>query len=166
MLRHHQHGQRDVRERAGSLFSVYTPATARSYTFAVSDGYQDLFGEGSHGEGGLDIDAFNASLEGRFRESLLSRFVRGPTSATALRSDLELVDDYPASVLAHARATSMGQWGWQILRAVPSFPNAACRAKHLPISRFKLFDTAPSSCRGLCAGLAAEWTFFQGSPWK
>jgi len=40
------------------------------YTRAVSDVYQDLFGEGSFiGKGIYDVDAFERSLKGRFPEN-------------------------------------------------------------------------------------------------
>src|SRR5256886_14703050 len=53
---------------AGSLFArAYAGHTGVDpYTTAVSDTYQDLFGEGSFtGKGLYDVDSFSASLEGR-----------------------------------------------------------------------------------------------------
>jgi cyclic beta-1,2-glucan synthetase len=61
---------------AGSLFSrLYAGHTGVDpYTTAVSDVYQDLFGEGSYtGKGLYDVDAFMRALDGRVPEnSLLS----------------------------------------------------------------------------------------------
>src|SRR5260370_20749008 len=76
------------------------------YTTAVSDVYQDLFDEGIFtGKGLYDVDAFVASLEGRVPENavLSHDLFEGLYARTALVSDVEVVDDYPSSVLAHAR---------------------------------------------------------------
>ena len=54
--------------REGSLFQrVFTsPSGLDPYAFAVSDVYQDLFGEGSYsGKGIYDVDVFEAALDGR-----------------------------------------------------------------------------------------------------
>ena len=57
--------------REGSLFlRVFSSATGIDpYAAAVSDVYQDLFGEGSYtGKGIYDVDAFEAALHGRVPE--------------------------------------------------------------------------------------------------
>ena len=72
-----------------------------------------------HRQGPHRVDAFNAALEGRVPENaLLSHdLFEGLYARTALVSDVELVDDYPASVLAHARRQHRWVRGdWQILR--------------------------------------------------
>src|SRR5437016_1960380 len=61
-------------EREGSLFRrVFSgPAGIDPYSAAVSDVYQDLFGEGSYtGKGIYDVDAFERALEGRVPENTL-----------------------------------------------------------------------------------------------
>src|SRR4029078_11678277 len=106
---------------AGSLFArTYAGHSRRApYTSAVSDVYQDLFGEGIFtGKGLYDIDAFMAALDGRVPENaLLSHdLFDGLYARTALVTDIEVVDDYPASVLAHARRQHRWVRGdWQIL---------------------------------------------------
>src|SRR5207245_4662721 len=92
---------------AGSLFSrIYAGHTGVDpYTTAVSDVYQDLFGEGIFtGKGLYDVDAFVTALDGRVPENaLLSHdLFEGLYARTALVTDVEVVDDYPSSVLAHA----------------------------------------------------------------
>ena len=68
--------------REGSLFQriFSSPSGIDPYAAAVSDVYQDLFGEGSYtGKGIYDVDAFEAALAGRVPESTLlePRSVRG-----------------------------------------------------------------------------------------
>ena len=93
---------------AGSLFArLYAGHTGVDpYTTAVSDIYQDLFGEGIFtGKGLYDVDAFIAALEGRVPENaLLSHdLFEGLYARTALVTDVEVVDDYPVE-RARARA--------------------------------------------------------------
>src|SRR6185503_7747430 len=109
------------RVAAGSAFArAYAGHTGVDpYTTAVSDTYQDLFGEGSFtGKGLYDVDAFSAALEGRVPENaLLSHdLFEGLHARCALVADVELVDDFPSSVLAHARRQHRWVRGdWQIL---------------------------------------------------
>ena len=58
--------------RRVALLRVFSSATGIDpYSAAVSDVYQDLFGEGSYaGKGIYDVDAFEAALDGRVPESL------------------------------------------------------------------------------------------------
>lgn len=159
---------------AGSLFArVYAGHTGVDpYTTAVSDTYQDLFGEGIFaGKGLLDVEAFDAALAGRVPENaLLSHdLFEGLFARTALVSDVEVVDDYPASVLAHARRQHRWVRGdWQILRWLfPWVPSrSGVERNKLPlISRFKILDNLRRSlvAPGYLAYLAGAWTFFPGS---
>ena len=68
------------------------------YTRAVSDVYQDLFGEGIFtGKGIYDVDVMREVLEQRFPENaLLSHdLIEGAYARVALVTDIELIDDYP-----------------------------------------------------------------------
>jgi cyclic beta-1,2-glucan synthetase len=70
------------------------------YVGAASDTYQDVFGEGSFtGKGIFELAVFLGVLEGRFADnSLLSHdLVEGSFLRTALATDVEVLDDYPAS---------------------------------------------------------------------
>src|SRR5258707_7244142 len=106
---------------AGSLFArIYAGHTGVDpYTTAVSDTYQDLFSEGIFtGKALYDVDAFRSALDGRVPENaLLSHdLFEGLYARTALVTDVEVVDDYPASVLVHARRQHRWVRGdWQIL---------------------------------------------------
>ena len=106
---------------AGSLFArLYAGYTGVDpYTTAVSDTYQDLFAEGIFtGKGLYEVDAFTAALDDRVPENaLLSHdLFEGLYARTGLVTDVEVVDDYPSSVLAHARRQHRWARGdWQIL---------------------------------------------------
>ena len=134
---------------AGSVFArTYAGHTGVDpYTTAVSDVYHDLFGEGIFtGKGLYDVDAFMAALEGRVPENaLLSHdLFEGIHARTALVSDVEVVDDYPSSVLAHARRQHRWVRGdWQILAWLfPYVPGRDGFARNrLPLaSRWKILD--------------------------
>ena len=160
---------------AGSLFArVYAGHTGVDpYTTAVSDVYQDLFGEGIFaGKGLYHVDAFMATLEGRVPENaLLSHdLFEGLHARAALVSDIELVDDYPPTVLAHVRRQRRWVRGdWQILLWLfPWVPTAQGMARNqLPfISRWKILDNLRRSLLppALLAFLIAGWTFLPGRP--
>ncbi|MDH4197408.1 MAG: DUF3131 domain-containing protein, partial [Candidatus Aminicenantes bacterium] len=160
---------------AGSLFArLYAGHTGVDpYTTAVSDTYQDLFGEGIFtGKGLYDVDAFMAALEGRVPENaLLSHdLFEGVYARTALVTDVEVVDDYPATVLAHARRQHRWVRGdWQILRWLfPWVPTrSGLKRNRLPlISRWKIFDNLRRSLvpPSTIALLLLAWTILPGSP--
>ena len=161
---------------AGSLFArLYSGHTGVDpYTTAVSDTYQDLFAEGIFtGKGLYDVDAFVAALNDRVPEdTLLSHdLFEGVFARTALVSDVELVDDYPSSVLAHARRRHRWVRGdWQILLWLfPWTPTRSGRLSRnrLPlISRWKIFDNLRRSlvAPGTAVLLLAAWTVLPGDP--
>jgi cyclic beta-1,2-glucan synthetase len=160
---------------AGSLFArLYAGHTGVDpYTTAVSDTYQDLFQEGIFtGKGLYDVDAFTAALDGRVPENaLLSHdLFEGLYARTALVTDVEVVDDYPASVLVHARRRHRWVRGdWQILRWLfPWVPSRAGLTRNrLPlISRWKIFDNLRRSlvAPATVALLVLGWTLLPGRP--
>jgi cyclic beta-1,2-glucan synthetase len=143
------------------------------YTTAVSDVYQDLFCEGSFtGKGLYHVDAFQAALSDRVPEqSLLSHdLFESLFARAALATDIELLDDYPASYEAYAKRQHRWTRGdWQIARwLLPTVPNAARRPTRnaLPlISRWKIFDNLRRSlvAPAMFLWLLAAWTFLPGS---
>ena len=118
------------------------------YTRAISDAYQDLFGEGIYtGKGIYDVDAFHAVLEHRFPENaLLSHdLIEGIFARAALVSDIELIDDYPTHFSAYSRRKHRWMRGdWQILRwLMPRVPDGFGRMvpnHSRAISRWKILD--------------------------
>ena len=159
---------------AGSLFArLYSGHTGVDpYTSAVSDTYQDLFGEGIFtGKGLYDVDAFIASLEDTVPENaLLSHdLFEGLHARVALVTDVELVDDYPSSVLSHARRQHRWVRGdWQILfwlfPLVPS-RRGLKRNTLAAIGRWKILDNLRRSLVAptLLAMLVAGWLLLPGS---
>jgi len=160
---------------AGSLFArTYAGHTGVDpYTTAVSDVYQDLFGEGIYtGKGLYDVDAFMASLEGRVPDNaLLSHdLFEGLHARAALVTDVELVDDYPSNVLVHAKRQHRWVRGdWQILWWL--FPWVPTRTgferNRLPlVSRWKILDNLRRSlvAPALVALLIAGWALLPGQP--
>ncbi|MBI3297377.1 MAG: DUF3131 domain-containing protein [Elusimicrobia bacterium] len=160
---------------SGSRFArLYAGLTGVDpYTTAVSDTYQDLFAEGIFtGKGLYDVDAFTAALDGRVPENaLLSHdLFEGVHARTALVTDVELVDDYPATYLEYARRARRWTRGdWQLLAWLfPFVPGRAGRLRNplSPIARWKVLDNLRRSLvapAGVLILLLA-WTVLPGSP--
>ena len=99
------------------------------YTRAVSDVYQDLFGEAVFtGKGIYDVHAFSRCLRGRVPENrLLSHdLFEGVHGRVALVSDVVLFEDYPSNELLYARRIHRWVRGdWQLLPwLLPRVPSA------------------------------------------
>jgi cyclic beta-1,2-glucan synthetase len=168
--------------REGSLFlRVFSSAAGIDpYAAAVSDVYQDLFGEGSYtGKGIYDVDAFEAALDGRVPEStLLSHdLFEGIFARAGLASDVEVVEDFPARYdVAALRHHRWARGDWQLLPwIVGRGPRGATRQPRAgvpAIGRWKMLDnlrrslSPPSIVLALIAGWAmpladaAVWTIF------
>ncbi|MGB8929670.1 MAG: carbohydrate-binding protein, partial [Anaeromyxobacteraceae bacterium] len=164
-----------ISSAAGSRFArIFAGHTGVDpYTTAVSDTYQDLFGEGSFtGKGLYDVDAFTAALEGRVPDNMLLShdLFEGIHARAGLVTDVEVVDDYPSSVLAHARRQHRWTRGdWQILGwLLPFVPTRTGFARNrLPlISRWKIFDNLRRTQLAPATGalLLLGWTSLPGSP--
>src|SRR5262249_30222262 len=144
------------------------------YTTAVSDVYQDLFGEGIYtGKGLYDVDAFEAALADRVPENLLLShdLFESLYARAALVTDVEFLDDYPSHYDSYARRQHRWTRGdWQIARWL--FPRVRDANKRpvpnrLPlISRWKIFDNLRRSlvAPAMLAWLAAAWSVLPGSP--
>jgi hypothetical protein len=73
------------------------------YTRAISDVYQDVFGEGSFiGKGIYDVDAIERALAARLPEDrILSHdLLEGCYARSGLVSDVQLYEEYPATYAA------------------------------------------------------------------
>jgi cyclic beta-1,2-glucan synthetase len=143
------------------------------YTTAVSDLYQDLYGEGSFtGKGIYDVDAFRAATEGRFPENtLLSHdLIEGNYARAGLLTGVTVYDDFPGGYVSYTRRKHRWIRGdWQLLPWLRSRvprdggvePNPLTR-----ISRWKMVDNLRRSLvePALVIFLVAGWTVLPGSP--
>jgi cyclic beta-1,2-glucan synthetase len=164
--------QSAARSRLAALYSGQTGFDL--YTRAVSDVYQDLFGEGIFtGKAIYEVDALREALERRFPENaLLSHdLIEGAYARAGLVSDIELIDDYPSHFSAYSRRKHRWVRGdWQIMRwiesRVPGF-----RGRTLPnpitlISQWKILDNLRRSLLepGLVLLLLGGWLWLPGRP--
>lgn len=133
-----------------SIFTqVYSGDTGLDlYTLAVSDIYQDLFGEGIYvGKGIYDISAFEKSTKICCPENaLLSHdLFEGIHGRAALVTDTTFIEEYPSRFLVFARR--MHRWirgDWQLLPWLFPLVNSASgkriRNRLSVISRWKILD--------------------------
>lgn len=145
------------------------------YTCAVSDVYQDLFGEGIYvGKGIYDVAAFERSLRQRVPESaLLSHdLFEGVHGRAALVTDIVLYEDYPPTYLAHARRLHRWVRGdWQLLPwlgpRVPKEGGGTLPNRLSLIDRWRIVDNLRRSLRApaLLAFLIGSWLVLPGSAW-
>ncbi len=117
------------------------------YTRAVSDIYQDGFGEGSFiGKGIYDVDAFDLALKGLPENTILSHdLLEGNYARSGLITDVQLYDEYPARYGADVnrrRRWIRGDWqiaGW-LLRRVPGAGVTRVANPLSMLSQWKIFD--------------------------
>jgi cyclic beta-1,2-glucan synthetase len=138
------------------------------YSAAVSDVYQDLFGEGSYaGKGIYAVDAFEAVLADRVPDStLLSHdLFEGVFARTGLASDVEVVESYPTRYdVASLRYHRWARGDWQLLPWILGWSALLGKARRLPArmpasGRWKMVDNLRRSVTPLTCVLAllAGW---------
>jgi cyclic beta-1,2-glucan synthetase len=118
------------------------------YTRAISDVYQDLYGEGIFaGKGIYEVDTMFRVLQGRFpQNSLLSHdLIEGAYARSGLATDIIVVEDYPSHYSAYSRRKHRWVRGdWQIMRwlfdRVPDESGALVDNPISLIARWKIFD--------------------------
>ncbi len=112
------------------------------YTLAVSDAYQDLFGEGSYvGKGIYDVDAFARSVDNLIPEnSVLSHdLLEGIMGRAGLVTDVTMIEDYPQNYFTQImRQRRWIRGDWQLLPWL-FHPNQSGLAFTV-IDRWKMFD--------------------------
>ena len=142
------------------------------YTTAVSDVYQDLFGEGTFtGKGIYEVDIVRRATDGRFPDnSLLSHdLLEGTFARAGLVTDVEVFDDYPTRYLTSSRRAHRWMRGdWQLLRwLTPRVPGrkGANRDPLSALSRWKIADNLRRSTTpiALLLWLFAGLTVLPGS---
>jgi cyclic beta-1,2-glucan synthetase len=142
------------------------------YTRAVSDVYQDVFGEGSFiGKGIYDVDAFQSAAAGRFPENrILSHdLIEGCYVRSGLLSDVQLYEDYPSTYDADvARRHRWIRGDWQIARWIlPRVPGQGSNAQKNPLSllsRWKIIDNLRRSLLPAVLVLLLLLTWIRLSP--
>ncbi|HEY6448853.1 MAG TPA: glucoamylase family protein [Acidobacteriaceae bacterium] len=131
------------------MASIYSGQTGFDiYTRAISDTYQDLYGEGSFtGKGIYEVATLHAVLEKRFpRNALLSHdLIEGAYARAGLATDIEVIDDYPSHYSAWTRRRHRWVRGdWQIAQwmftRVPDESGKFVRNPITTISRWKILD--------------------------
>jgi cyclic beta-1,2-glucan synthetase len=156
------------------LAAIYSGQTGFDiYTRAISDAYQDLYGEGIFtGKGIYEIDTLHAVLDHRFpNNALLSHdLIEGSYARVGLATDIEVIDDYPSHYSAYNRRKHRWVRGdWQIAEWLFSkVPNESGRYVPNPIatiSRWKIFDNLRRSLveTGTLILLVAGWLGLPGS---
>jgi hypothetical protein len=143
------------------------------YSRAISDVYQDLFGEGIFtGKGIYEVDTLRDVLERRFPENaLLSHdLIEGAYARAALVSDIDVVDDYPSHFSAYSRRKHRWVRGdWQIMRwilaRVPDYFGRMIPNPIRLISQWKIVDNMRRSLLepGLVLLLLSAWLWLPGS---
>lgn len=145
------------------------------YTRAVSDVYQDLFGEGSFiGKGIYDVDVLEQTLSGRLPDNrILSHdLLEGCYARSGLLSDAFLTESAPASYaydVSRRRRWIRGDWqiaSWMLARVPGTARDPGKGDQPSPLSllsRWKIFDNLR---RSLVPGvlvllLLAAWTVLQ-----
>jgi hypothetical protein len=161
-----------TRSRLASIYSGQTGFDI--YSRAISDIYQDLYGEGIFtGKGIYDVDALRQVLEHRFpRNALLSHdLIEGAYARAGLASDVEVIDDYPSHYSAYNRRKHRWLRGdWQIVRWIFNrVPDESRRLVENPISlvsRWKIVDNLRRSLvePATFALLVAGWFWLPGGP--
>ena len=147
----------------GSESSIYAKIHGNEpgtdpYTRAVSDVYQDLFGEGSFiGKGIYDVEAFEKVLKDRLPENrILSHdLLEGCYSRAGLITDVQLYEDYPGRYDSDMKRRHRWIRGdWQIATWIlPFAPNGNKKLRKNPISllsKWKIFDNIRRSLVPLC----------------
>jgi cyclic beta-1,2-glucan synthetase len=129
------------------------------YVFAISDVYQDLFGEGSFaGKGIYDIDAMETALKERIPpNAVLSHdLLEGNYARAALATDVQVVEDFPDHYLVDmSRHHRWIRGDWQLLAWLRPFSPGIT-----PLGWWKLFDNLRRSLLPptlLLAFLAGWW---------
>ncbi len=112
------------------------------YTRAVSDAYQDLFGEGSYvGKGIYDVDAFERSVKKRIPEnSVLSHdLLEGIMGRAGLVTDITMIEDYPSNYFIQIKRQQRWIRGdWQLLPWL--IQPGKFKSKFSAVDRWKMLD--------------------------
>jgi cyclic beta-1,2-glucan synthetase len=138
--------QSTTRSRLAAIFAGETGLDP--YTRAISDVYQDLYGEGTFtGKGIYEVDTMFRVLNRRFpRNSLLSHdLIEGAYARAGLVTDIVVIEDYPSHFSAYNRRKHRWLRGdWQIVEwltdLVPDESGGRVPNPISLVSRWKILD--------------------------
>ncbi len=164
--------QSTARSRLANIYSGETGFDI--YTRAISDVYQDLYGEGIFaGKGIYEVDTVRQVLDRRFpRNALLSHdLIEGAYARAGLASDIEVIESYPSHYSAYNRRKHRWLRGdWQIAGwLLPQVPDESGRRVHNPISittQWKILDNLRRSLvePATLLLLVLGWIVLPGAP--
>src|SRR5581483_5906052 len=164
--------QSAARSRLANIYSGQTGFDI--YTRAVSDVYQDLYGEGIFaGKGIYEVDTVHRVLEHRFpQNALLSHdLIEGAYARAGLVTDAEVIEDYPSHYSAYNRRKHRwlrGDWqitGWLFSRVQDETGRMVPNPISL-VSQWKIFDNLRRSLvePATFLLLVMGWLVLPGSP--
>jgi hypothetical protein len=138
--------QSSTRSRLAAIFAGETGLDP--YTRAISDVYQDLYGEGTFtGKGIYEVDTMFRVLNRRFpRNALLSHdLIEGAYARVGLATDVVVIEDYPSHFSAYNKRKHRWLRGdWQIVEwltdLVPDESGARVPNPISLVSRWKILD--------------------------
>ena len=132
-----------------------------NYTNAISDVYQDNFGEGIFtGKGIYDVKVFSKVLKNEIPENtvLSHDLLEGNYLRCGLATDIMLMDGYPAKYASFMNRLARWTRGdWQIIRWLKSKLNI--------LSKFKIFDNLRRSLFEISVIVFGIWAFFIKTNW-
>lgn len=155
----------DIENAQQSLFSkIFTsPEGIDPYSGAVSDVYQDMFGEGIFvGKGIYDLEVFQNVLGTAFPENavLSHDLLEGSFLRAGLATDLTLVDTFPSKYSAYS--TRLHRWtrgDWQLLpllfSRIRNGTGGTIRNPISPLAKWQIFDNLRRSTLAPCLMLIA-----------
>ena len=132
-----------------------------NYTNAISDVYQDNFGEGIFtGKGIYDVEIFSKVLKNEIPENtvLSHDLLEGNYLRCGLATDIMLMDGYPAKYASFMNRLARWTRGdWQITRWL--------KGKLNRLSKFKIFDNLRRSLFEISVIIFGIWAFFIKTNW-
>ena len=132
-----------------------------NYTNAISDVYQDNFGEGIFtGKGIYDVEVFSKVLKNEIPENtvLSHDLLEGNYLRCGLATDIMLMDGYPAKYASFMNRLARWTRGdWQITRWL--------KGKLNRLSKFKIFDNLRRSLFEISIIVFGIWAFFIKANW-
>lgn len=141
------------------------------YTNAVSDVYQDVFGDAVFaGKGIYDVDAFRTTVAKRIPENavLSHDLLEGLLGRAGLASDIVVLENYPQNYLVYLRRLHRWVRGdWQLLPWLTNTRTGAADGLELgALGRWKLFDNLRRSLvtPAILLLLLLAWTSLPGDP--